>query len=257
MPSSTSTSDATTNAHASTTASATSTDPTPRGPLHWIHLGRIGYREALELQLRQSKARQEGRVPDTLFTLEHTPVITLGKRAKDSDVLLSEDALRARGIDLVHVDRGGEATWHGPGQLVLYPILHIKEQEIFVSDLVRGLAGCIRDFLQDHAIESRWDDDHPGIWVDDRKIAAVGMRIQRGVSRHGAAINLTTAKDAFRVIVPCGLPQFGVTSVAQESGEAIPIELAAEALSARFAAHFGYARVRMEDVQVPAAASVS
>src|SRR5690625_5784901 len=90
------------------------------------------------------------------------------------------------------VDRGGEATWHGPGQLVLYPILHIQEQEIFVSDLVRGLAGCIRDYLQSHAIESHWDDDHPGIWVDDRKIAAVGMRIQRGVSRHGAALNLTT-----------------------------------------------------------------
>jgi len=223
-----------------------SNNPDSRGTLHWIHLGRIAYRDALALQMQYSEARQEGRIPDTLFTLEHDPVITLGKRAKEDDVLLSEEALKARGIDLVHVDRGGEATWHGPGQLVLYPILHIQEQEIFVSDLVRGLAGCIRDYLQSHAIESHWDDDHPGIWVDDRKIAAVGMRIQRGVSRHGAALNLTTAQDAFSVIVPCGLPEFGVTSVQQESGEAISIESAAEDLSARFAAHFGFERIACE-----------
>lgn len=223
-----------------------STKPPQRGPLHWIHLGRIAYRDALELQLERSRLRQAGRVPDTLFTLEHDPVITLGKRAKESDVLVSEDALRARGIDLVHVDRGGEATWHGPGQLVLYPIVHIKEQEIYVSDLVRGLAGCISSYLASHRIESTWDDAHPGIWVEDRKIAAVGMRIQRGVSRHGAALNLTTAQDAFQVIVPCGLPEFGVTSVAQESGESISIADAADDISQRFARHFGYERVRTE-----------
>lgn len=223
-----------------------SSNPPDRGPLHWIHLGRIPYNEALELQLERSRLRQEDRVPDTLFTLEHDPVITLGKRAKESDVLLSEDALRARGIDLVHVDRGGEATWHGPGQLVLYPILHIKAQEIYVSDLVRGLAGCIADYLRAHRIESTWDDDHPGIWVEDRKIAAVGMRIQRGVSRHGAALNLTTAQDAFQVIVPCGLPEFGVTSVAQESGEQVEILDAARDISQRFATHFGFERIAVD-----------
>lgn len=222
-----------------------------RGPLHWIHLGRIAYRDALDIQMQRSRARKEGRVPDTLFTLEHDPVITLGKRAKDSDVLVSEDGLKAQGIDLVHVDRGGEATWHGPGQLVLYPIIHIQEQEIYVSDLVRGLAGCIREYLESHQIHSRWDNDHPGIWVEDRKIAAVGMRIERGVSRHGAALNLNTAQDAFSVIVPCGLPEFGVTSVAQESGENISIESASHDLSARFAAHFGFERIAVDGLDTP------
>lgn len=217
-----------------------------RGELQWIHLGRIPYREALELQLQRSKARIEGTAPDTIFTLEHDPVITLGKRAKDSDVLLSRDALAAQGIDVVNVDRGGEATWHGPGQLVLYPIIHIREQEIFVSDLVRGLAGSIRAYLADHQIETKWGDEHPGVWVDDRKIAAVGMRIQRGVSRHGAALNLTTAQDAFRVIVPCGLPEFGVTSVQHETGESVAILDAADDISARFAKHFGFERRQVD-----------
>lgn len=217
-----------------------------RGELQWIHLGRIPYRDALELQLQRSNARIKGAVPDTIFTLEHDPVITLGKRAKDSDVLLSPDALAAQGIDLVNVDRGGEATWHGPGQLVLYPIIHIREQEIFVSDLVRGLSGCIVDYLAAHDVDSTWDNEHPGIWVEDRKIAAVGMRIQRGVSRHGAALNLTTAQDAFRVIVPCGLPEFGVTSLQHETGESVTILDAAEAITARFAKHFGFTRERAE-----------
>lgn len=217
-----------------------------RGTLQWIHLGRIPYRDALELQLQRSKARVEGTVPDTIFTLEHDPVITLGKRAKDSDVLLSRDALAAQGIDVVNVDRGGEATWHGPGQLVLYPIIHIREQEIYVSDLVRGLSGCIRDYLNAHDVDSTWDDEHPGIWVEDRKITAVGMRIQRGVSRHGAALNLTTAQDAFRVIVPCGLPEFGVTSLQHETGESVTIRDAADDITARFATHFGFTREQAE-----------
>lgn len=214
--------------------------PPARGELQWIHLGRIPYREALELQLQRSQARLDGSVPDAIFTLEHDPVITLGKRAKDSDVLLSRDALAAQGIDVVNVDRGGEATWHGPGQLVLYPIVHIREQNIFVSDLVRGLAGCIRAYLAEHQIETEWGNEHPGVWVEDRKIAAVGMRIERGVSRHGAALNLTTAQDAFQMIVPCGLPEFGVTSIQHETGESVTIFDAAEDIATRFAKHFGF-----------------
>ena len=184
--------------------------------------------------------RRDGLVPDTIFTLEHDPVITLGKRAKESDVLVSEEALAQRGVDLVRVDRGGEATWHGPGQLVLYPIVHVAEHEIGVSDLVRGLAGAVTDYLRTFDIDAGWSNEHPGVWVDEQKIAAVGMRVQSGVSRHGAALNLHTATDAYSIIVPCGMPQAGVTSIFAELGRAPTLEEAAEAVVHRFTEKFGF-----------------
>lgn len=184
--------------------------------------------------------RRDGAIPDTIFTLEHDPVITLGKRAKETDVLVSDASLAQRGIDLVRVDRGGEATWHGPGQLVLYPIVHVAVHEIGVSDLVRGLAGAISSYLDGFDIDARWSNEHPGVWVGDRKIAAVGMRVQSGVSRHGAALNLHTATDAYSVIVPCGMPQAGVTSVFAETGAAPSLEEAAAAVVERLAAKFGF-----------------
>lgn len=211
-----------------------------RGPLAWRHLGRIAYREALDLQLQTWEQRRDGQISDHLFSLEHDPVITLGKRAKDDDVLLSAEALAQRGIDLVRIDRGGEATWHGPGQLVIYPIVHIQEYNIGASDLVRGLAGAISDYLQTLGIKGRWSNEHPGIWVGDRKIAAVGMRIQSGVSRHGASLNLSTTADAYSVIVPCGMPQATITSVLAEQGEAPSLKEAAREIAQRFSAHFGF-----------------
>lgn len=214
--------------------------PEARGALHWQHLSRIAYRDALARQMQCWEERRDHLGPDTIFTLEHDSVITLGKRAKETDVLLSPEALAARGIDLVRIDRGGEATWHGPGQLVLYPIIHIDAHKIGVSDLVRGLAGAIRDFLEDLGLESAWSNEHPGIWVGDSKIAAVGMRIQSGVSRHGAALNLNAALDAYSAIVPCGMPQSKVTSVLHELGHAPSIATAAEAITQRFAERFGF-----------------
>lgn len=215
-------------------------EPPSRGVLRWQHLERVAYRDALAMQMECWEERRDLQRPDHLFTLEHPPVITLGRRAKDEDVLLSSDALEQRGIDLVRIDRGGEATWHGPGQLVLYPIIHVGAHEIGVSDLVRGLAACVREFLADLGIESAWSNEHPGIWVGDKKIAAVGMRIQTGVSRHGAALNLSSALDAYSVIVPCGMPGSQVTSVLHELGHAPSIATAAEAIAQRFAARFGF-----------------
>lgn len=216
-----------------------------RGVLRWQHIERVAYRDALDMQMQCWEERRDSRRPDHLFTLEHHPVITLGRRAKDEDVLLSPEALQQRGIDLVRIDRGGEATWHGPGQLVLYPIIHVGQHEIGVSDLVRGLSACIRDFLADLGIESEWSNEHPGIWVEDRKIAAVGMRIQSGVSRHGAALNLSSALDAYSAIVPCGMPGGKVTSVLQELGHTPSLPTAAEAIAQLFAARFGFSLERV------------
>lgn len=215
-----------------------------RPALHWIDWGRRPYRDALAAQMTRWQEVVEGRAPDTIFTVEHDPVITLGRRARNDDVLLGEDALKARGIDLVEVDRGGEATWHGPGQLVFYPIVHLERHNIGVSDLVRGLAASIAEELGSLGIDATYEGKRPGLWVEDEKICAVGMRIQRHVSRHGAALNVTTAADAFSVIVPCGMRDAGVTSIARLKGEAPSMATLAKQIVTRFATRFDFALQR-------------
>lgn len=212
--------------------------------LRWVHLGRLPYHDALALQLAQWEGVRDGTATETVFSVEHDPVITLGRRGKDEDVLLSEAALRLRGVELVRIDRGGEATWHGPGQLVLYPIIHVQKHNIGVSDLVRGLAASIREELAERGIDAVWNNEHPGLWVDDRKIAAVGMRIQGGVSRHGAALNVDAGLDGYALIVPCGMPGSKVTSMLAETGRSEALETLAGAIIPRLAARFGFALVR-------------
>ena len=183
-------------------------------PVRHVDWGRIGYREAFQRQKAHWEAVRDGTAVDTIFTLEHDPVITLGRRGKNDDLLIPREALAARGVDVVETDRGGELTYHGPGQLVVYPILHIKERSIHVGDLVRGLAAAVASVIEeDYGVETVYDADRPGLWVDGAKIAAVGMRISKGVSMHGTALNVSTDLDAFSLFVPCGLPDAGTTSL--------------------------------------------
>lgn len=203
--------------------------------LHWEHLGRIGYGDALALQLGRRDAVIAGTAPETLFTLEHDPVITLGRRAQPGDLLVDRDALAARGIEVVEVDRGGEVTYHGPGQLVLYAVVHCQRRGMGPSDLVRRLAAAITDELAQHGISASYDTEHPGLWVEGAKIAAVGMRISRGVSTHGAALNLTTDLDAFSLIVPCGMPGARATSMLAQTGCAPQTDVIAASIARRFA----------------------
>lgn len=220
--------------------------------LTWIHLGRRSYRPVLELQMERWGHVRDGLCADTIFTVEHEPVITLGKRASESDVLLSEEALRERGVDLIRIDRGGEATYHGPGQLVIYPIIHTTRWGLGASDLVRGLSCVIQEWLASLSIEAKWDNEHPGLWVPPAdpsnpflgaaKITAVGMKIQSGVSRHGAAVNLTTSLDAWSLFVPCGMPGARSTSVQVElQDRAVPtMDEAAERIVEGFAKRFAF-----------------
>ena len=183
-------------------------------PVRHVEWGRVGYREAFERQKRHWEAVRDGTAHDTIFTLEHDPVITLGRRGKSEDLLIPREALAARGVDVVETDRGGELTYHGPGQLVVYPIVHIKDRGIHVGDLVRGLAAAVATVIEeDFGVTSEYDADRPGLWVDGAKIAAVGMRISRGVSMHGTALNVSTNLNAFSLFVPCGLPDAGTTSL--------------------------------------------
>lgn len=201
-------------------------DSTP--PVQHVHWGRLRYADALQRQHQHWQGVQDGTHQETFFTLEHDPVLTLGRRGKREDIHVTDAQLEALGVDVVNADRGGEVTYHGPGQLVIYPILAVRERGIYAGDLVRGVARAVCTCLAELGIDAHYDTENPGVWTHDAKIAAVGMRISRGVSLHGTAINLTTALSAFNLFVPCGMPDAQATSVEQVLGTAPPLREFAE-----------------------------
>jgi lipoyl(octanoyl) transferase len=182
------------------------------------NLGTITYRDALAVQVEVQAQRQADERPDTLLLLEHPAVYTRGRRAADNELSLGEDFYRARGIEIVPTDRGGKVTYHGPGQLVGYPIMRVKD----IGAHLRKMEAAVVAALAEYGIEarSRCDEgiDYTGVWVDDRKIASIGVHVSRGVSTHGFAVNVNNDLTPFSWIVPCGLPGVTMTSVAQELG---------------------------------------
>ncbi len=185
-------------------------------------LGRIDYRAAWALQHTMVAARAAGEIPDTVLVLEHPPVLTLGRQADPTFVRASEADLARRGIELIRVERGGEVTYHGPGQLVAYPIVRLDEREILLRPFVRALETAMIETCASYGVVAGRRDGHPGCWVGadgpaPRKIGALGIRVERGVSYHGIALNVTTDLDAFALIDPCGMPDVEVTSIAAEA----------------------------------------
>ena len=175
------------------------------------------------------EAIREGREPDTWIVVEHTPVVTLGRQAKRENVLLSADALARRGVDFVEIERGGDVTYHGPGQLVVYPIRKLERFREIVP-LVRALEGSVIETCAAFGIQAtRWND-HAGVWVGENQICAVGLAVRRMVSMHGIALNVSTELDYDRLIVPCGLPGRGITSISREAGRLVDIEEAKSVL---------------------------
>jgi lipoyl(octanoyl) transferase len=185
-----------------------------------VHLGRIGYRDALALQQRIRAARQHDLIPDTVLTLEHDPVYTRGRRSDAGELPFGEDWYAERGIEIVDVDRGGKVTYHGPGQLVAYPIVRVDDVMGFVSDLERIMVDALAEegvTARGRAHEGR---DFTGVWVGDRKIGSIGLHISHGVTMHGLALNVDGDLDPFTWIVPCGLGDVAMTSIAREGGRA-------------------------------------
>jgi lipoyl(octanoyl) transferase len=170
-------------------------------------------------------ARQRGEAPDTLLLLEHEPVLTLGRRADPSNVLLSAEALAARGIERFETGRGGDVTYHGPGQIVAYPVFDLAPDRKDVRRYVTELEEVMIRVAARHGIVAERVAGLNGAWVDQRrKIGAVGVRISRWITTHGLALNVSTALDAFELIVPCGIRDRGVTSIAVETGRAVTLE---------------------------------
>jgi len=200
-------------------------------------LGLVPYEEAWALQNRLAGGRRAGIVPDTLILLEHPHTYTIGRSGTRDHVFLSEAEMAARGITCLDVDRGGDVTYHGPGQLVGYPILDLGPQPD-VGRYLRNLEGCLIDVLADFEILAGRLEGYTGVWLGDRKIAAIGVKVSQGVTTHGFALNVSTDLSLFTHILACGLPDKGVTSMALELGVAPPMAAVEDAIISRFSRRF-------------------
>jgi lipoyl(octanoyl) transferase len=207
-------------------------------PLAVHRLGRIGYTAALALQERLLQARTDGSIPDTLLLLEHDPVITLGRGAKPEHVLRSRELLAAQGVELHETGRGGDVTYHGPGQLVGYPIVDLSPDRRDVRKYVAGLEEVMIRTAASYGLHAGRIAGLNGTWLGDRKLGAVGVRIRRWVTMHGFALNVSTALSAFELIVPCGIPDKQVTSLERELGAAPPMAEVEQATVRAFAEVF-------------------
>ena len=188
-------------------------------PEIWVcHLGVVEYREALSLQERLREARQEDELPDVLLTLEHPPVYTRGRRSGAGELPMGDEWYSAQGIEVVDTGRGGKVTYHGPGQLVGYPIVRVDDVVAYVRTLEGALVSALGD--EGVAARSRPREGHrfTGVWVDERKIASIGVHLSRGVSMHGFAVNVENDLQPFEWIVPCGLDEVQMTSLVAETG---------------------------------------
>ena len=210
-------------------------------------LGRLRYREAWALQRARHAARDAGQIADTLLLVEHEPVLTLGRHARDEHVIASPDELARRGIEVIRVERGGEVTYHGPGQLVAYPIVRLRELPVLLRPFVRALELTMGDVAGRYGVAAAPLPGYPGVWVDEqcgqpRKLGSLGLRVERGISYHGIALNITTRLEDFELIDPCGMAGLDVTSVARELGwsgpAAEPSTAAVEQAGAWFAEAF-------------------
>jgi lipoyl(octanoyl) transferase len=185
----------------------------------WVcHLGTVEYREALALQERIRAARQRNELPDVLLLLEHWPVYTRGRRSGPGELPMGEEWYRMQGIDIVETDRGGKVTYHGPGQLVGYPIVRVDDVVAYVRTLERALVAALAD--EGLGARARPEDgpDYTGVWVGERKIASIGVHVARGVTTHGFAVNIEGDLQPCGFVVPCGLEGVQMTSLIKETG---------------------------------------
>lgn len=205
-----------------------------------VELGRKDYASTLALQEQTHAARVRGEIPDTLLLVEHEPVITLGRAAKQEHILAGAAELSQRGIEVHEIGRGGDVTYHGPGQLVAYPIFDLRPDRCDVRRYVRDLEQVMLQTAQSYGLSAHRVEGKTGAFVDQRKYGALGVRISRWVTMHGIAINVTTDLNAFALIVPCGLHDTQVTSLSRETGHAITMAEASERALQQFRAVFGY-----------------
>jgi lipoate-protein ligase B len=192
-----------------------------------VDLGRMEYGAALELQRKTAHLREMGGAPDTLFIVEHDHVITLGRKT-------SQDNFRPQSVPVFQVERGGDATYHGPGQVVGYPIVLLEDHD--VRRHVRGIEACIVETLREFGIEGGRVEGHPGVWVDGKKVCSIGVAVTNWVAYHGFALNVNTDLSMFELIRPCGMDPGTMTSMEKSLGEPVSMEDVKRAVAREYGA---------------------
>lgn len=216
-------------------------------PLAAGYVGMVPYAEAWELQKQYVKEIDREERPETLLLLQHPPTYTMGSDRHPEHLLLNEEELSAKGISLFEIDRGGDITYHGPGQLVGYPLLYLDAVGLDLHAYLRSLEQVIIDWLGQYGIEAGRKPEYTGVWVGDSKIAAIGVKFNKArhrrgfISSHGFALNIKSgiASEGFAGIIPCGIQQYGVTSFNDLTGRDLTVEAAAEELLPFFLKQFG------------------
>jgi lipoic acid synthetase len=193
-------------------------EKTKNASLHIIDCGLTDYRDVLHQQLHLYKERQQGKIPNTVLITEHPPVITLGARQSANKLCSNDESLKKQGIDIVNVRRGGGTTAHNPGQLVFYPILNLRELVLDISEYIRKLEAVGIELIKQLGVTAERRKGFPGLWVNNRKIASIGVRVSKSVTYHGMAINIQNDLSIFDYIFPCGLENIKTTSVLNETG---------------------------------------
>jgi len=217
--------------------------------LNLIHLGRVDYAAGLDVQKKLVEARHENRIGNTVVLLEHPPVLTLGRNSSRANILASDEFLAYRGVEIHEINRGGDVTYHGPGQLVGYPILDLRSftvngRRVGAVDYVRLLEESLIRALGDFAVPAQRIAGRTGVWtvaggsIPEKKIAAIGVHISRGITSHGFALNVTTDLRDFELIVPCGISDRAVTSLEFEAAEGVTPATMENAINS-VARHFG------------------
>ena len=215
------------------------------------HLGRVPYEEGVEIQERLSARVQDGELSEVLLLLEHDPLYTLGRRSEPGDLGLGEDWCRAQGIDVVKTQRGGKLTYHGPGQLVGYPIMRIHDVVAYLRTMEEAIVAA----LAEEGIAAGPREGLTGVWVEDRKIGSIGVHVSRGVTTHGFAINVDNDLQPFEWVVPCGLDGVRMTSVTKETGHGDHLDCFRRRMALAFCRAFGRRQrlatpERLQDVPV-------
>jgi lipoyl(octanoyl) transferase len=211
-----------------------------------VRCGVVPYEEALRMQKRIEAARQEDRVPDVLLLLEHYPVYTKGRRTQPGELAMGEDWYRMQGIEVCETDRGGAVTYHGPGQLVGYPIVSLKPYGDNVHEYVRGLEQLMTGSLAAYGIDAEVIDGLTGVWVgggppEGRKIGSIGVHVSRGVTTHGFAVNVNNDLQPFEWVVPCGIENVRMTSLCREFGSEVDMDACMDVVTERFGEIYGRA----------------
>jgi lipoate-protein ligase B len=205
-----------------------------------VPLGRVAYEEALELQRHIARDRISGALPqDVLLLVEHPPVVTLGRASKGKHLIASPEFLRSKGVELFEVERGGDVTFHGPGQLVGYPIVDLKRHRLDLHWYLRKIEEALINTLADYEIVAERNPSFTGVWTKGKKIASIGVHARDWVTWHGFALNVTTDLSYFDLMVPCGIDGVVMTSIGRELGtDDVSIQDVIERVSAKFAAAF-------------------